>query len=178
MDDMTLVPDLDALLASVRAGAQLVDSTDHGEGHWLAVARCALELRAADPACDGSVLFLFSMLHDSRRESEHSDPGHGPRAARLAQELRAQGRFVLDDARMALLMEACELHDTGIVSTDPTIGACYDADRLNLRRVGIEPSAEYLSRPSSVAPEFIDLCSTFHHGTFTWPAMLEALTDE
>lgn len=171
-----LVPDLDALLAPVRAGARLLHSRDHGEGHWRAVARCGLEIRSVDPACDGDVLFLFGLLHDARREREARDPQHGPHAARLAETLRADGLFGLDDVRMALLVEACELHDTGAVTDDPTVGACYDADRLNLRRVGIEPDARYLSRPVSADPAFIDRCAAFSDGTFTWPELLAALS--
>ena len=33
----------------------------------------------------------------------------------------------------------------GETTTDPTIGCCWDADRLDLGRVGIEPEAEYQS---------------------------------
>ncbi|MCW2925503.1 MAG: hypothetical protein JWM98_2907 [Thermoleophilia bacterium] len=172
---MTLVPDIDALLAPVRADASLLDSNAHGENHWRAVARCAVEIRRTDPAPDGGVLFLFAVLHDARRESEHRDPEHGPRAARLAERLRAEGLFELDDARMALLVEACELHDTGVTSTDPTIGACYDADRLNLRRVGIEPDAAYLSRPVSSSTGFVDRCSAFDREAYTWDALLAEL---
>jgi len=36
-------------------------------------------------------------------------------------------------------------HDRGEVSDDPTIGACWDADRLTLARLGILPSVGLLS---------------------------------
>jgi hypothetical protein len=34
---------------------------------------------------------------------------------------------------------------TGQLSTDPTVGVCFDADRLDLGRVGIEPDPELIS---------------------------------
>ena len=46
---------------------------------------------------------------------------------------------------MSRLEYGCEFHDSGLTSSDPTIGACWDADRVTLRRVGVEPSAEFMS---------------------------------
>jgi hypothetical protein len=36
-------------------------------------------------------------------------------------------------------------HSNGAVDADPTIQTCWDADRLDLGRVGIKPPARYLS---------------------------------
>ena len=44
----------------------------------------------------------------------------------------------------------------GDVSTDATIQTCWDADRLDLGRVGIFPSAKYLSQEAAL---FIDLAN-------------------
>jgi uncharacterized protein len=46
---------------------------------------------------------------------------------------------------MGLLGFACEEHTNGGVGRDPTVGVCWDADRLNLRRVGIKPAPRLLS---------------------------------
>ena len=46
---------------------------------------------------------------------------------------------------MGLLGFACEEHTNGGVGRDPTVGVCWDADRLNLRRVGIRPDPRLLS---------------------------------
>ncbi|TML82741.1 MAG: hypothetical protein E6G09_09645, partial [Actinobacteria bacterium] len=35
--------------------------------------------------------------------------------------------------------------DRGLTTTNPTIGCCWDADRLDLGRVGIEPDPELMS---------------------------------
>lgn len=169
------IPDLDLLLAPVRAGATLIESEHHGEQHWLAVARAGLEIHRADAACDRKVLFLFALLHDARRELETRDPEHGARAAGLALELRERALFGIDDARMALLMEACQLHDTGAVSEEPTVGACYDADRLNLARLGITPDPSLLSRPVSRDAAFIERCAAFDSHELAWDQLLHDL---
>jgi uncharacterized protein len=46
---------------------------------------------------------------------------------------------------MGLLGFACEEHTNGGVAPDPTVGACWDADRLNLWRVGIRPDPRLLT---------------------------------
>jgi uncharacterized protein len=45
-------------------------------------------------------------------------------------------------------------HSDGEVSTDKTIQTCWDADRLDLGRVGIFPSPKFLSQEANL---FIDL---------------------
>ena len=44
-----------------------------------------------------------------------------------------------------ILHFAVKNHNKGNKSKNPTIGACWDADRLELNRVGIFPSAEFFS---------------------------------
>jgi len=46
---------------------------------------------------------------------------------------------------MRLLDYAIRHHVDGDVSDDPTIGTCWDADRLDLGRVGIVPDERYMS---------------------------------
>jgi uncharacterized protein len=53
--------------------------------------------------------------------------------------------FDLDDSSFELLYQACADHADGYISNDPTIGACWDADRLDLWRVGITPSPALFS---------------------------------
>src|SRR5262245_60049335 len=83
---LNAVADLDALVGAVRAGSRLRGSWVHGEQHWRAVAHAGLVLCRALPDADAEVVFLFGLLHDSRRRNENRDPEHGPRAARLARE--------------------------------------------------------------------------------------------
>jgi len=115
----------------------------HGPSHWQRVERNALQI-AATNAADVTIVRLFAILHDSQRLNESTDPEHGLRAANWAKHLR-NVHFTLDDARFNLLSEACIWHDSGRVSEDPTIGACWDADRLELPRVGIQPAKRFMS---------------------------------
>ena len=87
---------------------------------------------------------LFAVLHDSCRGDDRFEFGHGERAAEYAASLRG-ALFSLDDVDCDLLVFACRRHTYGEVSDDPTIGACWDADRLDLPRVGITPDAIYMS---------------------------------
>jgi uncharacterized protein len=50
----------------------------------------------------------------------------------------------LDDSQFTLLYEACRLHTDGHTDAAPTVQACWDADRLDLGRVGITPAPHRL----------------------------------
>lgn len=114
----------------------------HGPDHWTRVLENGLRLAEATGA-DAEVVSLFALFHDSRRVNEDHDPGHGLRGGEFARSLR--GRLVhLEDARFELLFEACRLHTEGLVSDDATLQACWDADRLDLGRVGIVPERQRL----------------------------------
>lgn len=114
----------------------------HGRDHWLRVLFNAREI-AVETGTNLRVLELFAVLHDSRRENENHDPEHGYRAAAYAVELRGKW-FDLADDEMQLLMEACRFHSDGMTEAHPTVQACWDADRLDLGRVGIRPDPQYL----------------------------------
>lgn len=112
--------------------------SDHGYRHRERVRQNALKLAAATPGADVQVALLFALLHDAFRENEWDDPEHGARAAEYARAttLFASGRWT-DRGRLDLLCYALEHHDRGAVAIDPTVGVCWDADRLDLGRVGI-----------------------------------------
>ncbi len=99
---------------------------------------------------DVEIVRLFAIFHDSRRWDEFDDPGHGERGAELALSLR--GTFVhLDDARFALLYRACKEHTEPTWTHDETLLTCWDADRLELPRVGILVDPDRLGTPAAVA---------------------------
>ena len=128
------------------------DSEWHGEVHWRCVTATGLELASSTGGVERAVVFCFGLLHDTRRENEAVDPEHGARAAAFAAELQSQGLLPLDDARFALLIEALRLHSDGRLSDDTTIGTCWDADRLHLPRVSIEPNPAFFSTPAAHGP--------------------------
>lgn len=116
----------------------------HGPDHWRRVAKNGEELCRSTPGADPYIVLLFSLFHDSRRFSDGRDPGHGARGAELARSLRGSV-FEATDEELALLEEACRRHADGGVSRDPTIGVCWDADRLDLGRIGVMPNPRFLS---------------------------------
>ena len=120
---------------------------DHGVIHWARVMENGLAI-AERTGADREVVMLFAMFHDSRRLNEWDDAGHGLRGAVLARTLR--GTLIhLDDARFELLYEACRLHAEGHKEGDITMQTCWDADRLDLGRVGITPEPSLLCTPAA-----------------------------
>ena len=127
---------LPAVLDSVRILSPMSTSLGHGEEHWRRVATNGLDLAAATEA-DPLVVVLFGLFHDSMRFNEEFDPDHGKRGGFLAACLNSE-LIGLDEDRLDLLYKACAEHGDGDVSDHPTIGVCWDADRLDLCRFGKE----------------------------------------
>ena len=100
------------------------------------------------------VVRLFAVLHDSRRVNEATDPDHGPRAAEFALSLRGR-LFELPDHEFRLLHRACAGHTHERTHPDVTIQTCWDADRLDLGRVGIMPHPSRLCTEAARRPEMI-----------------------
>lgn len=140
------------LIARVMDGYRLGLSGIHGPGHWRRVRANGLALAARTEGADAELIELFALLHDSRRLNDDHDPEHGPRAAALARDLAAAALLTLDTARLDLLAEACARHTDGGTTADPTIGCCWDADRLELSRLRIRPNARYLSTTAALDP--------------------------
>ncbi len=115
----------------------------HGPAHWCRVERNAL-LLATRTGANETVVRLFALFHDSRRRNEFTDPQHGKRGAALATEMRGT-HFELGDDAFAKLIYACIWHTHEHQNSDPTIGTCFDADRLDLGRVGIIPDEQFMS---------------------------------
>jgi uncharacterized protein len=116
----------------------------HGLHHWRRVEQNGLRLAKATADADIVVVRLFAVFHDSERVNEYTDPEHGLRAAELMRCLHGNG-FRLSDEQLSTLFDACARHEEGDVTDDPTVGCCWDADRLDLPRVGIEPHRDFMS---------------------------------
>lgn len=120
----------------------------HGAAHWARVSRYARYLAQGTNA-DTEVLSLFALLHDSCRESDHGDPGHGARAARLAREMNGR-LYRITSAQEECLVAGIEGHSQGGLSPDLTVQICWDADRLDLGRLGMSVRAEKLGTEGAV----------------------------
>ena len=115
----------------------------HGPSHWKRVERNGLAIANINGG-DKEVIRLFAILHDSQRENEGYDLEHGPKAAKFCISIRNK-YLKLTDKQFEKLCYACKYHTSGRISKDKTIGACWDADRLDLPRVGIIPHTKYMS---------------------------------
>ncbi len=133
----------DAIWEQMTERFALSERSVHGPSHWKNVERNGLRLAKLNGA-NATVVKLFAVIHDVERESDGYDPEHGRRAAKVAQELYGV-EFDLPDAQMEQLLEALKYHNDGLTSEDVTIGTCWDADRMDLPRVGIQPEPKYMS---------------------------------
>jgi uncharacterized protein len=125
----------------------------HGIRHWERVRENGLRL-ARETGANTTVVELFAFLHDSRRLNEWEDAGHGARAAEFL--LTLQGRFFhVTDEELALLADACLHHSDGYMDGDVTVRTCWDADRLDLGRVGVRPDPRYLCTEAARDPQIL-----------------------
>lgn len=128
----------------------------HGLPHWSRVWFHGRALAARLDVNPG-VLAWLAFLHDSQRHNDHHDPQHGQRAADFAVRLRREGVICeLADQEFEHLCEAMRLHSDGHTIGEPAILACWDADRLDLARVGIEPEPSRLCTEPARHPQTID----------------------
>lgn len=154
MVDSTLVAArLTEVVSAVLRGYRLPPEGLHGVAHWARVLENGL-LLAGQTGADAEVVSLFAVLHDARRLNEGHDPDHGARGAELASRLQGKA-FDLDDEAFALLCRACEGHTHERTHPDITIQTCWDADRLDLGRVGIEPQPDRLCTEAARHTEMI-----------------------
>jgi len=115
----------------------------HGARHWTQVRENGLRL-AKTTGAHIKVVEAFAFIHDACRICDGFDPDHGLRAAEFARDLYANGSLLLDPDELDMLVMACRYHTSGCIAEDSTIGTCWDADRLDLGRVGIRPDPAYL----------------------------------
>jgi len=126
----------------------------HGLSHWARVYDNGLRL-AAETGADRRVVELFALFHDSRRLTDQADPDHGPRGAVLAERYHRDGLLLLDDEPLRLLLTACRLHTAARTHDDATVRTCFDADRLDLARVGKTVDPAFLCTDAAKNPACI-----------------------
>lgn len=127
----------------------------HGEDHWSRVDAHGLSV-ARSLGENPLLTKVFALVHDSHRLDDGDDLEHGPRAADFIAERRDDLFSFLDDGEVEQLEDACRYHSDGMVDGAPLVRACWDADRLDLGRVGIVPDprllcTEYARRPEVIA---------------------------
>ncbi len=142
------------LMSLIQRGFALDLEGIHGIHHWARVCENGLRL-AKETGADPELTELFAYLHDSQRLTEGWDLEHGRRAAAFAQSL--QGSYLsLCEERLELLTYACIHHSDGLMDADVTVQACWDSDRLDLGRIGIQPDPQRLCTPVARTPDIIE----------------------
>ena len=134
-----------------------IDS-DHGLPHWKRVEKIGQYLTEYTKA-DPEVVYLFSYLHDSKRESEGHDPEHGRRASLFIKELynKNVNPLAISLKQLNQLAFACEYHSNSEAkSDDNTVQTCWDADRLDLWRIGTIPDPFFFNTAIAKKAETID----------------------
>lgn len=145
--------DLPLLTRAVRSRFALGKRSDHGPAHWARVLNNGLRL-AKHTGADIEIVRLFALLHDACRQNEYTDPDHGRRAAELAGELNGKA-FALDAKRMRVLTAALTWHSAGKIKANATVMTCWDADRLDLTRLGLRVDPRLLC--TDAARKLVDI---------------------
>ena len=153
---------LDSLLDMIQEQFALNWYGIHGILHWQRVRENGLRLAELTGA-NKEVVELFAYLHDSRRLNNSLDRQHGKRGAKYATSLRGF-MFDLAVAEFDHLVYAIRYHSDGLIEADITMQTCWDADRLDLGRVGIEPDPQYLCTEAAKGPEIIRWALLRSHG--------------
>lgn len=139
----------DELLQIVSGQFSLELNGDHGVYHWHRVYKNALKL-AEHYGVESRVFMLFALLHDSKRANEFTDSRHGHRGAKYAGLLKDNVSIVkeLSKQEFALLEYACSSHTITDMShslaDNLIVNICWDADRLDIGRVGFVVDAKYM----------------------------------
>ncbi len=141
------------LIEAILNEYQLSWSGVHGITHWARVLENGLHL-ASITGAKTSVVALFAVFHDSKRTNEGRDPGHGRRGAEFGKILNGKA-FHLSGDDFTLFETACAYHTDRLTTGDVTVQTCWDADRLDLGRVGIIPDPKHLCTAAAKEPKFL-----------------------
>lgn len=121
----------------------------HGLSHWQRVERNGIILSTENGAIRENVnikvIRYFAYLHDKCRLNDWADMEHGIRAADMLPDIRDTILKDFTDEEVALLEKACRYHTTEHRTGIPTVDVCFDADRLDLGRVGIVPNPKHMA---------------------------------
>jgi uncharacterized protein len=142
-----------ALIGRLRREFRLDWRGIHGAAHWARVRYTGVQLARLNGA-RRDVIECFALLHDSQRWSDYKDPGHGSRAAAFVRKIN-DDLLQLDAPGLELLVYACTEHSNGLTEGDITVQTCWDADRLDLGRVGIRVRDIKLCTPQAQERQFM-----------------------
>ena len=117
----------------------------HGITHWQHVEAFGLMMWEQCPAADKEVIRWFAYLHDAMRGCDGYECEHGAAAAKFISRIRKTFLRDLTDGQIRTLKLACKYHTVRQHTDDLTVNICFDADRLDLPRVGIRPEVKKMA---------------------------------
>lgn len=126
------------LVEAVLARKNHIEFSVHDLDHWQRVEHNGLFL-ARSVEADPVIVSLFALFHDSQRLNDFEDPHHGARGAELANDFFSEGLLPISHEQIDLLAYACTHHTNLIHHSDLTVQCCWDADRLDITRIGVNP---------------------------------------
>ena len=149
-------------LPDIRSGYKLRWLGTHGASHWARVILNGLILSDLTGA-DRDVVVMFGLFHDSRRVNDLHDPPHGKRGGKLARQLLSKDSHWPPE-KTDVLVEACNGHTAIRHHEDITIQTCWDADRLDLPRIGAQVDCSYLGSWTPGNESIVEAASTRGRG--------------
>jgi len=135
------------LVNQLQRESKLFHSSMHGFKHWRTVEKNGLYLCQFNDG-DPAVVSHFAYFHDCMRVNEQRDDGHGIRGGKYA--LKNKDMLDLTEEQLNTLYRACAGHTGGKNPSCDTIACCWEADRLDLRRVGIVPDLEWFYTDAAI----------------------------
>ena len=145
----------------------------HGLSHWQRVERNGILLSTSNGCIREDihikVVRFFAYLHDKCRLNDWKDLEHGVRAADMLPTIRDTILKSFTDEEVSLLEKACRYHTTELRTGIPTIDVCFDADRLDLCRVGITPNPKLMaSKEGAYYATNIHLLNSVSHNSYEY----------
>ena len=121
----------------------------HGIAHGIRVERNGNQLCQL-MGITNKLVRPFAYVHDFCRVNDGTDPEHGLRAANHIEAHRElfSCRFSLNEREIDLLKYACQHHTEMIKSEYDIVNVLFDADRLDLPRVGTHPDPNLMATTS------------------------------
>ena len=146
---MPILSELDILEIREFALNGWVLGETHGLPHWQRVERngilLSLEKGRIREDINIKVVRFFAYLHDKCRLNDWADLDHGIRSADMLPGIRETILKDFTDEEVSLLDKACRYHTTEQCTGIPTVDVCFDADRLDLGRVGVKPNPMFMA---------------------------------
>jgi uncharacterized protein len=167
------------IIKALKAHARF-PSRIHGPAHWARVHRFGVLLAEREqlPAAGRVCVEVFAWVHDLAREDDSGSNHHAIEGAASLDRVLPAIFDGLSSEQVETIRAAIRYHSDGMTAgraydagafddlawprelVVPTIGCCWDADRLDLPRVGVHPGAQFMS--TSAWREVLPLSEQVH----------------